>query len=466
MELKAALENLRTFIADLRQEFEEKSEPQSLTAFEKLVHGPVTIFSSEGLGGMLLTEKDGQRYRHLITDIQESMAQKFKHGRHTDELHVSKGAIESAVQSAILAALDIRKSSPEPFEKRLATCLAELQIALLSKPERWMVHIEVHGLAKEGLPRSFGAIEFYVSDGSLEGSEKTNESKTPAPETNEKASTTLREDRGLSTISRPTKGSVYAKVPVEATDTEAAKSLAERKLRLTLDALNFFGDFFGVTESRVILPGDATVSQVKTFIYSQATHEQHVSLGFRSLSFPFSFESIDTPSANKSGFWRVNSMLANQPASSLDEKILSSIQWAGRASVEVRWEEAFLLFCVSLEALLLSRRTNSEITQTFSLRGAHLLVKDAAHRKEAYDDLKYLYGIRSSIVHSGHTRVAEADLSKIRWLAKTALLIMLVREPFSIMRTEDEFEEWFQTQLLAGTTSAPDLHEGRKEQDQ
>ena len=146
-------------------------------------------------------------------------------------------------------------------------------------------------------------------------------------------------------------------------------------------------------------------------------------------------------------------MLAS-PASSLDEKILSSLQWAGRASIESRREEAFVLFCISLEALLLTNKT-TELRQAFALRGAHLVARDAAYREEAFKDMKDLYDMRSSIVHSGRTRVVAAELSKIRWYAKTAVLRMLVSEPFSKMRTEQDLEKWFQTQLLAGTVSAP-----------
>jgi len=230
---------------------------------------------------------------------------------------------------------------------------------------------------------------------------------------------------------------------------------------LTVDALNYFSDFFDVLETRVTLPGDATISDVKTFIYSQTNPEKkHASVGWTRRFLRFSFAAITESNAKASGFERVSSILGTPSPSPLEEKILSSLQWAGRASIEDRREEAFLLFCVSLEALLLSKQTTSEITQTFALRGAHLLVGDAAHRKEIFRDLKSLYGIRSSIVHSGHTQVAEASLSKIRWLAKTALLIMLVREPFSKMKTQEELEEWFQTQLLAGVVSAPSPEAG------
>jgi hypothetical protein len=446
MELKNALQSVGVFASKLHGQLDDKSEPEA--AFEKVIRGGY-LLSSDALGGVLMAETEANEYRLLVNDVCLSVARRFGKGKSADELHISKGAIESAIQTTILKALDVRKEDTESFEKRLATCLDELKATVLTKPEPWLVHMEVRGLAPELLPYRFGEIEFYVSGTPREEDQPTSESKNPSETVEE--STVPPSNNKFGNLFAPNKGAIYGTVPVEATDTEAAKVLAERKLRVTLDALNFFGDFFEVLETKVTLPGDATVSEVKTFVWSVTRpQEKHTSVGHTKQFLRFSFAAIGASSAKDSGFDRVSSMLANPSANSLDEKILSSLQWAGRASIESRREEAFLLFCISLEALLLTNRT-TEITQTFAFRGAHLIVRDAAHREEAFKDLKHLYGIRSSIVHSGRTRVMEADLSKIRWLAKTAVLTMLVGEPFSKMKTEQELENWFQTQLLAGT---------------
>ncbi len=442
MELNNALQNVGVFTRKLNGQLENKSEPEAL--FEKVFHGGY-LLNSENLGGVLIAETEALEYKLLVNEVRVSVARHFGKEKTSDELHIGKGAIESAVQSAILKALDIPKQSKDPFERRLTICIDELKTALLTKPEDWVVHMEVRGLAPERLPYQFGEIEFYVVG---------KEAQPSAERPSEKGEVTAaKKASAFSELFTPTEDAVYAVVPVKASDTEAAKVLAERKLRLTLDALNFFGDVFDVLESRVTLPGDATVSNVKTFLYSAKRPDQKLSsVGLTKPLIPFSFAAIKESSAKDYGFDRVSLILASSSPASLDDKILSSLQWAGRACIEDRREEAFLLFCISLEALLLKKQTG-EITQTFALRGAHLLVVDAVHRREVFKDLKFLYGIRSSIVHSGQTQVTEADLSKIRWLAKTALLIMLVREPFSKMKTEDELENWFQTQLLAGVVT-------------
>ncbi len=450
MELTKTLHQVEVFTRKLKDQLEDKSDPE--TAFQKVFRGGY-LLSSDNFGGVIMAEAEALEYRLLVNEVSLSVATHFGKAKASDELHISTAAIESAIQSTVLKALDVQNDSKDPFEKRLANCLNELKAMVLTKPEPWLVHMEVRGLAPERLPYTFGEIEFYVW-GTPAGNQPTNDKNLSETFlSKEDSAISPANDSKFGNLFKPNKDAIYAKIPVQASDMDAAKALAERKLRLTIDALNFFSDFFEVLETRVNLPGDATVAEVKTFVCPAARpKEMHRSVGHTKQFLHFSFATVKESSAKESGFDRVSAMLANASANLLDEKILSSLQWAGRASMEPRREQAFVLFCISLEALLLTNRT-TEIRQAFALRGAHLLIRDAVHRGEAFKDLKDLYDIRSSIVHSGRTRVLEADLSKIRWLAKSAVLIMLVREPFSKMRTEQDLESWFQTQLLAGVAA-------------
>ena len=91
-----------------------------------------------------------------------------------------------------------------------------------------------------------------------------------------------------------------------------------------------------------------------------------------------------------------------------------AFQWAGKASVEPRKEEAFLLFAISLESLLMERDGRLETTEKRALRGAHIIGGNAASPLTVCRDLKKLYGIRSKIVHSGSVEVGEDQLSESR----------------------------------------------------
>jgi hypothetical protein len=49
--------------------------------------------------------------------------------------------------------------------------------------------------------------------------------------------------------------------------------------------------------------------------------------------------------------------------------------------------------------------------------------------------------------------VAEADCALMMSYASTVLLRLLIDAPFVAMRSEEELEDWFELQALAGSTS-------------
>ena len=65
----------------------------------------------------------------------------------------------------------------------------------------------------------------------------------------------------------------------------------------------------------------------------------------------------------------------------LQDRILSALQWAGRAAVEERREEAFLLYAIAIESLLLGGKSHVEVTERLAVRGAHLLSGDPKARE-------------------------------------------------------------------------------------
>jgi hypothetical protein len=244
--------------------------------------------------------------------------------------------------------------------------------------------------------------------------------------------------------------STYARLVVEAVDVEAARLLARKHLHRTLDAINFYSDVLH-SGSKVYLPG-------------QAGRHSHCSLEFqegppRRFTCRFSHQgplpaySVGNleSGAVRYGWDRISEILQNRQRTKLEERILSACEWAGRATVSDRKEEAFLFFAVSLEVLLLGSNVESELTHRLATRGAHLLMKDFQGRREVQNDLKRLYRTRSGIVHSGRLMVTEAELGRIRFLAKTALVIVLTQEPYMSMRSNEEFDKWFEDEPLRGT---------------
>jgi hypothetical protein len=151
---------------------------------------------------------------------------------------------------------------------------------------------------------------------------------------------------------------------------------------------------------------------------------------------------------------RVSEILGKENPSSLEERILSAFQWAGRATVDVRNEEAFLLYMISLESLLLGGTNESELTFRLSLKAAHLIGRTCDVRKTVVARLGALYKIRSQIVHSGRFSVTESEVLEARHYAKQALLAVLHAKPFRDMTTEDQLERWFEERLISSVDDA------------
>ena len=75
----------------------------------------------------------------------------------------------------------------------------------------------------------------------------------------------------------------------------------------------------------------------------------------------------------------------------MEQRITSSAQWAGRATVESRPEEAFLLFAIALESLILGSKEHSELRYRLALRTAYLLSHSPDARRQIHKDIRQLY---------------------------------------------------------------------------
>ncbi len=124
-----------------------------------------------------------------------------------------------------------------------------------------------------------------------------------------------------------------------------------------------------------------------------------------------------------------------------------SIQWAGRAQVDPRPEEAFLLYAISLESLLLGSQPSQELGYRLALRCAHL-ISPPERRQMVKDQLGELYRLRSKIVHSGRTLVPEADLTLLRGYCRNAIFRVLNDPIFRQLTSEEQLDEWFEQQAL------------------
>jgi len=404
-------------------------------AFEKLselinrIHARVNaqnVFSPEVLrkarmilGVLPLLEEEAEEFSDAVAMIYELMAAKRE--------HVSLSATESLIQATVVDSVDVNKSSQErDFNRRLTAAIAALRTALSQEPGDWTVYHEVRGLAPDGLPFKVGNVEFCLVDDYLGAA--------------------IRSSKIRDVVEPLAKGRTYGKVTVQAQDYGAANLVALKQLRLAVDVVNFFTDVFGGAYQFLFLPGDREMTHTTSFMLQESRLSHTSSTNSGPLA-PTYLGYINEKRAHRSGFDRVSLLLGAKNRSALEDRLLASVQWAGRAAVEQRGEEAFLLFIIALESLLLKKDIVAELRFRFALNGSHLLVTKLDVRKRVFDDLTKAYDKRSQIVHSGSTQVAITELRRIHTYVRDAILAVLLN-PVFIEMDEDQFDNWFKERAL------------------
>jgi hypothetical protein len=129
---------------------------------------------------------------------------------------------------------------------------------------------------------------------------------------------------------------------------------------------------------------------------------------------------IEVDAKHDLGFTPISNLLAKdrKRLSGMEKRLLSSVQWSGRATIDVRKEEAFLLYAIALESIVLAEVDKDELIYRLRTRIAHLLGSTLKERLNISKEVGRLYGIRSSIVPNGTYEVLDQDVSLMRNIAK------------------------------------------------
>lgn len=404
------------------------------------------LFSKVGLGGLVLTDETAKEYRQCVDSIHTQVAGKTE--------HISRSAVESSIQRAMLRAIDsVQASTEKDFSKRLTSALSDLSDELGTKPSTWEVHYPIEGVLPDKLPFTFGKCEFYFGDDACLDLLLGRVDRIIVSLVGEDAVQDARRD-AETTIRQLVKGKTGVSATVDAVDAEAARLLARKMSRQIVDILNFYANLGNHPPSEVLLFSEGRgPGALYTFLFAEEppAFQSPMDRFGPAMRFSFAASHLDG-----TGFQRMSDMLKKpeNARSKIEDRLVAAFQWAGKASVEPRKEEAFLLFAISLESLLLERNDKSEISETLALRAAHL-ISGPQSRRMVYEDMKRLYRVRSNIVHSGSVDVAEDQLSEIRYYARLALLTVLCSSHFSEMTKDEELMKWFQERLLSANSDPP-----------
>lgn len=438
--MEDALNKLKSFITSLEGKVDLGK--QELEFFETGI-----FFGHVDEGSLTLDHEEANEYRECLNKLYYSKEIYKQH---------SKKSVELLMQKTILRALDIYHKRPDkPFEDRLSEDIKELKSKLQVPPTLWVVHMRIGGLASEGLPYQFGKVEFWAADEhNLEKLKDKHvaivDSQADPPKIKESLKTKFEDS-----IKKYFLGFPIASVKVSACDGEAACSAARRELRLTMDVINFYSEMLisrpGLG-AKLYFVGE--LQPTSELLLAYETHQpSHYQLSRRIGHLTLlSLKGIESSGAEKVGFYRIKEILAKDDRSEVEERILASVQWAGRAAVELqqRPEEAFLHYAIALETIILGSQQNVELTYRLSMRTALLAGGTPEKRAEIKKEVRDLYGIRSKIVHSGHYEVTDADVEKIRLLAIICIMRVLTEKPFTSMTEEQEIDNWFDQAMLSG----------------
>ena len=241
---------------------------------------------------------------------------------------------------------------------------------------------------------------------------------------------------------------VFASTIVKAVDADAARMLALRQIQAVADAINFFSDLIPYNHGLIYLPSYTAEARVISPVIFHAIEGQGYSITYQHVG-PQGRLSLNAleEMIGKDLFLRLSTLLKGT-GSNFQNILLSSLQWAGRATGEFRKEEAFLLYVIAIETILLSDAGHQELSYRLRIRLAILLANTLQKRQEYFNEMNDLYTIRSKIVHSGHFQVTDVELSRIRFFAKRCIAQMLTDKDFAAMNTPDELAQWFTQRIL------------------
>jgi len=120
-----------------------------------------------------------------------------------------------------------------------------------------------------------------------------------------------------------------------------------------------------------------------------------------------------------SDFANVCDKLFEVKIGTLAERTQRALGWMTRARSAISLPERFILFFTALEGLLTHDDKNAPVTETIA-RNVATILAIPENRFFIYKRMKDLYGIRSTLVHSGKREVSQTDCNQRKRGLKTA----------------------------------------------
>jgi hypothetical protein len=138
---------------------------------------------------------------------------------------------------------------------------------------------------------------------------------------------------------------------------------------------------------------------------------------------------------DKIGLKIIAETIYNASPKTVAERLGQGLGWLSRGRQAESRSERFLYFFTSLEALLSSDDKGTPISQTISRHAAVIMFNDAHQRALLAKELQTLYGLRSSLVHTGKRNISTAEAARSQELLESLYLAVLQK-----VKVTDKFE--------------------------
>jgi hypothetical protein len=378
------------------------------------------LISRWGQGSLILDGNDAAAYRAAADRLNAD----FNKGE-----DLSRRSVEKSLEEALFHALDLQGGSSVTFEERLREGLKILAAQLGSNSIEYRVLVQIEGLSPKDLPFALGSTHFVKFDSRQRGPMLRGQSRSYRE-------TLIRTAERLDE-------KVCAQVSIAARDFDAARFLARRKARTTIDCINFFADLVPYNHGWLYFPWEAAPTG-ETTVARDSDGRDHVGLDAQGPALPFSVEHLRESRSLFGDFRRLGRLCDAAKPKTAAGCLRTAFEWAGRATVEPKREEGYLLFAIALESAVLPTE-HPELNYRLSRRVSALLTQNRQRRSELRSQVGRLYGIRSRVAHSAFSEVSEQDLGALRLLTKRTL-IRLLRAPRIWPMSLQDYDSWLESQ--------------------
>jgi hypothetical protein len=392
-------------------------------------------FDHQNLGGLHLDYEESSHYHKCLRNL-------VKNSVKDDDLSLK--TVEVAFQEALLKAL-CSNDYDISDNLRINEILEELKQKLTAKRIPYCCYIPVCGINEKGLPFSMGQIEFAVFDDFLVNNFQEIVAKHSIQK--ELKWKSLKED-----IDRSFYKKICSIVTVEAKDYEAAQVLAIKRLRRVLDILNFFSILVPYNPNAwTYLPGDLEPYFFETITINEDDGTSYYISGKRigPLQELEISRIIESSEKDDIGFDHIINLLKKKSLNKFEQALITAIQWAGRAVVANRREEAFLLYAIALESIILVDNPNTELSYRLRIRISHLITSNPKNRNEVVNAVKELYNLRSKLVHDGKYEITDLELNSMKSISIGCIKRLCIDPLFQKMNSPNDFSEWLENQILS-----------------